>query len=323
MLGSRLATLILLIGVTPIVARDAVESRTPPEKISLAALGARLFTDPSLSKGGKTACSSCHMPSRSFTDGRARSIGDSGIQTRRNTPTLLSVSRRATYFWDGAEAEFQAAVQRPLFDPDEMGNVSADALVVRIRLAEDYESDFARAFGSPEITLTRIGEALAAYIRDIDEASRHAAAAEKPSLTSQQLAGRRIFSGKAGCGMCHAGPALTDEAFHNTGLAMPGEAAADTGRFSVTGDPSDAGRFRTPSLRAVASTAPYMHNGAFADLDMVIRLYERGGGSPWVRDQAEEADPVARNMASVSPLLAPFVLTEDERNALIAFLKKL
>lgn len=291
--------------------------------MSIVALGARLFTDPSLSKCGKTACSSCHMPSWSFTDGRARSIGDSGIQTRRNTPTLLSVSRRATYFWDGAEIEFQAAVQRPLFDHDEMGNVSADTLVDSIRSEGDYERDFAQAFGSPEITQARIGEAMAAYIRDIDEAARRAAEAEKPSMTSQQMAGLQIFSGKAGCGVCHAGPALTDEAFHNTGLAVPGEAAADTGRFSVTGDPSDAGRFRTPSLRAVASTAPYMHNGAFADLDMVIRFYERGGGSPWVRNQAEEADPVARNMASVSPLLRPFVLTEDERKALIAFLKKL
>lgn len=304
-------------------AHDVREDRARDD--ALVALGARLFDDPALSDGGRIACSSCHMPSRSFSDGLVKSTGASGRQTGRNTPTLLAAASRTTFFWDGSVTDLAAAVQRPLFDPDEMGNSSVDRLLVNIRQDRNYEADFEKAFGSPGMSLPRIGSALAAYIRSVDTSSRHSDLRNRKAkaLTREQLRGLQIFEGKARCNACHAGAALTDEAFHNTGLSVFGETGADTGRYAVTGNMEDAGRFRTPSLRAVAQTAPYMHNGAFPDLDAVIRFYERGGGAPWVRNRAEETDPIARSMATVSLLLQSFTLTAEERTALIEFLKTL
>ncbi|MGI2033918.1 cytochrome-c peroxidase [Rhizobium panacihumi] len=321
--GSWFAIAVLLSGSCAIFAQDIGTTAVGQADTSIVALGARLFDDPALSGGGRTACSTCHMPSRYFADGLARSVGDSGHPARRNTPTLLSAAGRTTYFWDGVETDLRSAVQRPLFDPDEMGNLSSETLLETIKSRRGYEADFAGVFGSTDISLSRVADALVAYLRDIDASFRHDAKVSQLALAWQQRAGLRIFRGKAGCGTCHTGASLTDDSFHNTGLAMPGEAGVDPGRFSVTGTVSDAGRFRTPSLIAVANTAPYMHNGAFTDLDMVIRFYERGGGSPWLRNQWEEADPVARSMATVSSKLRAFELTAQEREALLAFLKTL
>lgn len=291
----------------------------------IVALGQVLFSDVRLSAGGGLSCASCHRPDLAWSDGARQAVGERGRVGRRNTPTLAGVFRRGALFWDGAAADLNTATTRPLFDPLEMANKSEEDLLGRMQDDAVYRSLFDAAFGSPEPSMVRIAGALAAFVGTLERQSRYDRyrAGEMAALNGEEIRGLEIFNGKAGCTACHGGGDLTDDGFHNTGLAMPGETGSDTGRHGVTGLAADAGRFRTPTLRAVGITAPYMHNGAFPDLDAVVRFYERGGGQPWLRNAREAGDPVLAAMATVSPLIQPFSLSQEERRALVAFLNAL
>lgn len=288
-----------------------------------AELGARLFADPRLSMDGRVACRSCHDPAHGFTVPDRVGRGVLGIPGRRNPPSLYLVATRPWLDWDGGETDLSARVLAPLHDPTEMG---PDLKTAVERVAQtEMAASFHGVFGAEGASVQTLARALASYVTTLGPRSRFDLFLEgdRGALDDTELEGLHLFRTKARCVNCHFGPTLSDGLFHNLRLSFFGEPAQDLGRFSITGAPDDAGRFRTPSLRSVASSAPYMHNGLFPTLDGVVNFYDRGGGEVWARNAEEARRPLCREAARLSPHIRPLGLTGEEKAALVAFLKAL
>jgi len=275
-----------------------------PAKI---ALGRDLFFDSLLSDDGTKACATCHNPRYSFTDGRPVSIGVHGRVGRRNVPTLVNRAYGKSFFWDGRIRTLEDQVLQPIQDSLEMG-MTLDQVVSRLRRDPVYASRFNDTFGRDPIS-EDVARALASYVRTIlsgnapfDRYTR----SKNVEVPAAFQRGLRVFEQK-GCVVCHVGPTLTDEQFHNTGVAWRDSVLADSGRYLVSGIPKDRGAFKTPTLREVARTAPYMHDGSLATLDDVIEFYDQGG----------------RLNPFLDPLIHPLNLTADDRLALRVFLESL
>lgn len=272
------------------------------------ALGRRLFVDRRLSADGRTACATCHQPARRFTDGRRVARGVFGRDGSRNTPTLLNRAYGESAFWDGRAASLEDQVRFALSSERDLG-VPIDDAVARVSRDAAYARAFASAFGGVA-TPTRLAQAIATFVRaQLSGGSRfdRYLAGDTSALTSEQRRGLDLFTGRARCGFCHAGPLLSDERFHNTGIAWAGDRFDDAGRAAVTGFERHRGAFKTPTLRDVARTAPYMHDGTFARLHDVIEFYDRGGRpNPYL-----DAD------------IRPLRLSRIEKAALVAFLQSL
>jgi cytochrome c peroxidase len=267
-----------------------------------------LFFDPILSADNTVACASCHQPDRGFSSGEARPRGIGGRQGDRKAPTLFNRVYGKAFFWDGREATLEAQALRPIEDPNEMGSRLADVLE-RLRRHKDYPRHFAAV--SPDgITATTLAQALASFerylLRGGSRVDRFRRLGETAALTTQERHGLWLYESKARCWRCHSGANFTDEQFHNTGVSW-GEDRADPGRRRVTGKDEDHGKFKTPTLRGVGLTAPYMHDGSLTTLEAVVEFYNRGGRDNPNRDAA----------------LAPLELSRDEINDLAAFLKAL
>jgi cytochrome c peroxidase len=288
-------------------------------------LGQKLFFDPALSASGKVPCASCHDPSRGWGDGRAVARGHGGAEGRRNAPSLYSAGYRQAFFWDGRANTLEEQALGPLFNPIEMANAKADDIIGRIAADPDYPALFAAAFGDETVTIAQLTRAIAAFERGLDEPTRldRFLSGDSQALNDAEISGLHLFRTKAGCVNCHSGPLLSDEGFHNLGLGLYGRRYHDMGRHDVTGDPEDAARFRTPSLRHIRKTAPYMHNGLVPDLDKVLLFYKSGGGRSIARNAAEAADPVFQGAASTSPFLNRLELTDKDWADLRAFLDAL
>jgi cytochrome c peroxidase len=269
------------------------------------ALGERLFFDPQLSADHSVSCSSCHRPARAFSDSLAVSRGVYGRTGTRNAPSVLNAAYRPSFFWDGRAATLEEQVLQPIQDSLEMGLPLAE-LEERVRASTSYRRAFRREFGA-EPSRQNIARALAGYLRTLrsgDAPFDHFMDGDTTALSPIARRGFALFSGRAGCTSCHIGPLLSDNDFHNTGVGWGGP---DAGRFRVTGNERDLGRFKVPSLRNVALTAPYMHDGSIRTLEDVVEFYDGGGH---------------RNPNS-DPLLHPLGLTAEEKGALIAFLRSL
>jgi len=276
-----------------------------PAKI---ALGRRLFQDRRLSRDGMLSCAVCHDPSRAFTNGRVVALGVDGSAGRRNVPTLINRVYGASFFWDGRAESIEQQVVQPLLSPREMAT-TPDAVVATVRRDGKYRRQFLAAFGR-EPQLNDIARALASYVRTIRSGNsrydrfRSGAAS---ALTEREQRGMRVFFGTGSCGSCHAGPNITDERFHNTGVAFRNGRLLDPGRVVVTQKAVDRGAFKTPTLREVARTAPYMHDGSLATLEDVVDYYDRGGS----------ANP------GLDVILHPLGLSVEDKRALVAFLRAL
>lgn len=293
------------------------DNPTSSEKV---ALGRRLFEDPQLSGSGQIACETCHHRELGFTDGLSRSFGHDRQRGRRNTQSLLTAAWMKHMFWDGRASSLEQQALMPITDPTEM---AGDLTVVEDRLnrSPEYRQAFAQLFGTSQVRRQEIAKALAAFIRSVrprsvwdkvmDEGTRH--------LNDSQLQGLHLFRTKAGCANCHNGPLFTDQRFHNEGMSFYGRANQDLGRYEISGKPVDSGAFRTPSLRGISRTAPYMHMGAFARLEPVLRFYNMGGAQP-KRGPDQIDDPL---FPTTSPLLVPLSLSEEELQNLKAFLETL
>lgn len=268
------------------------------------ALGERLFFDPALSRDGSVSCGSCHLPDAAFTDGRARSVGVGGKTGLRNAPSLLNVAYRTTLFWDGGALFLESQARVPLEDEHEMALPVEDALD-RLRQHPEYPALFAEAFDGEGPTVRTLTYALAAYQRTLVSAPTafdRYRAGDPGALAADARQGLALF--EVHCASCHAGPLLTSEGFANNGVSVTDE---DPGRARITFSDVDRGTFRVPSLRAVARTAPYFHDGRFQTLEAVVAHYDRGGdGTP-----------------GQSPRVRPLRLTVAERTALVAFLRTL
>nr|WP_221301437.1 cytochrome c peroxidase [Pseudoxanthomonas broegbernensis] len=238
-----------------------------------AELGRRLFFDPVLSGDRTVSCASCHKPEHAFADDVAVSPGVAGRLGTRNTPTVMNSAGRTSMFWDGRAETLEDQAIFPIENPLEMDLPIADALR---RLNDDprYAQAFEAAYGGPATART-LGRALAAYQKTLDTTDSpydRYAQGDDAAIGAAAKRGRLLFIGKAKCAECHSGEDFTSDRFRNIGLFNRGS-LDDRGRGAITGDPADDGQFKVPSLRNVAVTAPYMHNGMFARLREVIEYY--------------------------------------------------
>lgn len=274
------------------------------------ALGKLLFNDPSLSADGVVRCASCHVPQKAYTDGRVVAVGVYGREGTRNTPSLLNIAAasESAFFWDGRRTALEQAVLDPLTNPMEMGLNDRAELLQRITRNPVYRAAFVQAFPDEGHLLTpnEVGTTLAVYVHSLSlpetpfDRYWHG---DRSGLNPRAQLGLALFRGKAGCVECHkldgSSPALTDHAYHRSGVGLDGITAnlptltqgvvarslqdsaigdriaahadeAQLGRFNVTQDPADIGLFRTPSLRGVSHTAPYMHDGSVPTLEEAI-----------------------------------------------------
>lgn len=268
-------------------------------------LGRRLFFDPVLSGDRTVACATCHDPAHGFAGTAAVAVGVGGRTGGRNAPTLLNVGYNAAFFWDGRAASLEDQALRPIADPREMASSPEDA-VGRLKADPIYVAEFRETFGG-EVTADNLGRALASFERTLlagDSPVDRFRSGEVTALSTDARQGLWLFESRGGCWRCHSGRNFTDDKFHNTGV---GWGAGDFGRFAVSRRDADRGGFKTPTLRNVARTAPYMHDGSLATLEEVVRYYGRGGNP----------NP------HLDPDLKPLDLSDADHRCLVAFLEAL
>ena len=244
------------------------------------ALGRELFFDTRLSKDNSISCATCHDPDLGFTDREPVAVGARGQKGTRRTPRLINRGYGQTFFWDGRAASLEEQVLKPIENPIEMDLDLAEA-VSRVAADPEYATAFRASFQSAP-TAEALSMALASYVRSIvsgDSPYDRYVAGDQDALTPAQKRGLELFRGKAACSVCHLGPNLTDEEFHNTGVGWKDGETGDLGRAEVTEHPEDRGAFKTPTLREVALAGPYMHDGSLATLEDVIEFYSDGGES--------------------------------------------
>jgi cytochrome c peroxidase len=291
-----------------------------PYSKEMAALGQALFFDGRLSGNKQSACASCHDPDLAWADGRTVSFGHDRKPLKRNAPSVMNAAFLPSYFWDGRAGSLEDQVRAVLDNPDEMRADEA-GVAARLTATKGYPEAFAKAFGDPAVTLDRVARAVACYERTIvGGRSRFDAflKGKTDTLSDAEVRGLHLFRTDARCLNCHNGPALTDGRFHDVGLSYYGRQYEDLGRFRVTKAAKDVGAFRTPSLRNVGRTGPYMHNGLF-DLDGVLRMYN--AGMPTLRRKADQQDDP--NFPAKSPHLKPLGLNARDLADLEAFLRAL
>jgi len=280
----------------------------PPSSPALVQLGRHLFQETKLSGDGTVSCASCHDATKNFTTSDAKAIGIGKQLGRRNAPSLMNRVFGTSMFWDGRTRTLEEQALLPIADPTEMGNTVEKALATLAADAE-YPKRFRDAFGSEGVTKERLATALAAFQRSLLLGNSPVDAfvdGDTAKLSESAKQGLWLFESKANCWKCHAGKNYSDEKFHNTGVSW-GATPLDLGRHEVTKKHEDRGRFKTPSLRGVAKTAPYMHDGSIKTLEEVVAFYSKGGNTNPHLDGA----------------LKPLNLKEREQADLVAFLKAL
>ena len=299
-------------------------------------LGRRLFYDTRLSATGAYACASCHQQARAFSDGRARAIGATGEPHPRSAMALANVAYNVRFGWDDPEtASLEAQALIPMLNtaPIELGVAGNEARIVdALRRDRFYAREFPRAFpdAARGFDLAHVRNAIAAFERTLISGrsayDRAVYGDERVALSPAARRGLALFTSRElACSECHGGPTLggADAAFHNTGLfnldGMGAYPADGQGVFARTGAAADIGRFRAPSLRNVALSAPYMHDGSVATLRDVLAHYARGGRN--ARD-ASGTQPGARNPHQ-SERVRGFALSAEDEAALLAFLEAL
>ncbi|AOY93922.1 hypothetical protein BKK79_02175 [Cupriavidus sp. USMAA2-4] len=314
------------------------DNPTTREKIDL---GKKVFFDKRLSADGTVSCASCHQPDLAFSDGMARSRGIGGRLGTRNAPTLLNAALMTTLFWDGRRTSLEEQVLDPFVNPAEQGLTDLAQLLSVIKADDAYQELFDSTFGtrSPSVTARNVANALATYVRSLARGNspfdRFYFAGDQTALAPPAQRGFKLFMGRAQCVTCHevgaTAATFTDQKFHSLHIGMDQiegrlpelsmravaaksgnprpdatvlseEDISELGRFFITLNPAEIGQFRTPSLRNVALTAPYMHDGSVGSLQ-----------------QAVEQEVYYRSAQTMRPI----ILTPDEKMDLIEFLKSL
>ena len=281
-----------------------------PLTVEKVKLGKLLFFDKRLSANNTIACASCHIPALAFTDGQSVSTGIHQQQGGRSAPTAINRLFSSGQFWDGRAGTLEAQSVGPFVSPVEHGFPNHDALVAKVNAIAGYKPLFQDAFGDSPLTVEHIGKAIASFQRTLLSGNsaydQFGSGRNDRALSPQAQSGLQVFVGKGQCLRCHFGFNFTDERFHNLGVDWDTD-HVDIGRYGVTKDPKDLGAFKTPTLREIARTAPYMHDGRFATLRQVIEFYDHGG----------IPNP------QLDPVIKPLNLTEQEKEDLIEFLRGL
>ncbi len=300
-------------------------------------LGRKLYFDKRLSADDTVSCATCHDPKKGFADGEIVAIGIKGQKGARNSPTGLNTAFLDFQFWDGRALTLEEQAKQPIINPVEMGMPSHDTAVAKISNISEYKADFKSVFGTDSITIDHIAQAIASFERTLialNSPFDRFIAGDEDATSDSAKRGWELFQGKARCLTCHeftvSYPFFTDNLFHNIGVAMKDkdfgalarkaaspdadpatlaheEASSELGRYLVTKEPKDIGAFKTPGLRDVVLTAPYMHDGSEPTLESVIEFYNKGG----------EPNP------NLDGGIRPLNLTEEEMIDLVEFMKAL
>lgn len=269
-------------------------------------LGKQLYFDPRLSRDNTISCSSCHDPKKGWSNAEAFATGVRGQVGGRSAPTIINSAWSDLQFWDGRAKHLEGQALGPIQNPIEM-DLTLEECVEKLNKVEGYREQFQKVFGT-DVTSEGIAKAIAAFERTIisgDAPYDRFKAGDKKALSESAQRGMKVFFGKGHCSACHVGPNFTDTAFHNIGVGMDKE-KQDLGRFEVTKMIGDKGSYKTPTLREIARTAPYMHDGRFKTLDEVVDYYDKGAHpNQWLDEE-----------------IFPLKLTPEERADLVAFLKE-
>ncbi|MFQ5507278.1 MAG: cytochrome-c peroxidase [Planctomycetota bacterium] len=270
-------------------------------------LGRRLFFDPLLSLDRTVSCASCHQPAFGYSSPDALPIGVHGKKALRNAPTLFNRGFGRRQSWDGRAATLEEQVLLPIENPVEM-DLPLEKALTRIRASETYRRRFAETWQGG-ITEQNLSRALASFVRGLmlgDSLIDRFRGGQLRALGPDAKAGLWLYESKGGCWRCHSGPNFSDEKLHNTGVGVR-DGKPEAGRFAISGEDTDRGRFKTPTLRGLAQTAPYMHDGSLRSLRDVVHFYRRGGNeNRWL-----------------DPAIRPLALSDEEVSQLVAFLEAL
>ncbi|WP_257874481.1 cytochrome c peroxidase [Helicobacter sp. 11S03491-1] len=291
-----------------------------PYTKSKAQLGEKLFNDPILSLSGQISCANCHKKEFAYSDNKKVSYGHNHQKGKRKSPSLIMSGFGKEKLRDGRAKNLEEQVLFPIKDPKEMA-LNLDLLLQRLNHMPKYQKEFQAVFGKPTITLQAITQAIATYERTLlpnptrfDQFLQ----GSKNALNDEEIWGLHLFRTKARCMNCHYGISLSDQKYHNLGLTYYGRKYEDLGRYEVTKNPQDIGSFKTPSLRQISRTSPYMHNGLFPTIRGILNAYNAGMFHP-------KPLPNQNNLffPKTSPLLQKLNLNPDEIKAIEAFLKTL
>ncbi|MEE2639628.1 MAG: cytochrome c peroxidase [Planctomycetota bacterium] len=286
--------------------------QTPGNPLTQAtvALGRKIFFDPVLSEDNSVSCASCHQPDLGFASNNKLAIGIGGKVGKRNSPTLLNRAYGKTFFWDGRAASLEEQALKPIANEIELGS-SVEAAVSRIKGNKDYVEGFKQAFGGDQpVNAANLAKALAAFQRTLlmgDSPVDQFQSAKYEALTDEERQGLWIYESRGACWQCHSGSNYSDEEFHDTGVGY-GSEARDLGLAEISKDQKDNYKFKTPTLRGVALTAPYFHDGSAKTLEDVVEFYSKGG---------------APGDKHLDPKIKKLNLSEDDKKHLVAFLKAL
>jgi cytochrome c peroxidase len=273
-------------------------------------LGRKLFFDTILSENNSISCATCHIPEFAFADTIPLSIGLNGQKTARNTPSAMNVAGRPYLFWDGRSPNLEDQVLHPILNSVEMG-FNIEDLMNRLVNDRFYSEAFQQIYHHKP-TAELLSKAIASYERILETGNStfdYFMQGDSTAISAAAIRGKDLFIGKAGCFDCHFSPDFTGDEFRNIGL-FNDKLLNDSGRFNVTKNPSDIGKFKVPGLRNVALTAPYMHNGMFKDLETVVDYYNN-------------PDAFVTPTTARDALIKPLHLSELEKKDLVEFMKSL
>lgn len=272
-------------------------------------LGRLLFFDKRLSKNNTIACASCHLAQFAFTDGKNVSTGINGLKGGRSAPASLNRVFSKAQFWDGRAATLEEQSVGPFINPVEHGFSNHDEMIAKMKKIAGYRKLFKEVFGT-DITIDGVGKAIASFQRTIlsgnSPGDRFDQGQDEKAISPAAQNGLVLFREKARCTKCHSGFNFSDEKFHNLGIGWD-DNKVDLGRYMVTGNPEEIGAFKTPTLREIARSAPYMHDGRFKTLEEVVNFYNKGG----VKNPHQDN------------LIIPLELTDEEKHDLVEFLRTL
>jgi cytochrome c peroxidase len=269
-------------------------------------LGKQLYFDARLSRDNTVSCASCHDPAKGWSNGEAVATGIGGQKGGRSAPTIVNSAYQYFQFWDGRAAELEGQALGPIQNPIEM-NMTLEELIPKLNGIEGYKKQFQEVFGT-DVTSDGIAKAIASFERTVlsgDAPYDRFKAGDTKALSEAAERGRKVFFNKAQCSSCHTGANFTDGAFHNIGIGMEHE-KPDEGRKTESKLDGDRGSFKTPTLREIARTAPYMHDGSLKTLEDVVDYYDKGGTANEHLDET----------------IFPLNLSADEKRDLVTFLKE-
>jgi cytochrome c peroxidase len=278
-----------------------------PQSAAKIKLGAELYFETRLSADNTISCATCHDPKTGWANHHRTDTGIKGQVGPRNSGSVIDAAYMKYQFWDGRADSLEEQVKGPISNPIEMGE-TLEHVVSKLNAVPGYREQFQEVFGT-EVTMDGVAKAIASFERTITSGPSpydRYQAGDKKAMSAAAVRGMGLFMGKARCITCHNGPVFSDQSFHNLGAGMD-RPHPDLGREKITQDPKDRGKFKTPGLRNVAQTSPYLHNGSEKTLLEVVQLYNRGG---------------VKN-PNLDPLMTPLDLTNQEMKDLVSFMEAL